>query len=65
MADPAPRCGVRQSAAAFLFLVRTYEDLHNGGMNAAFCDGHAKWIAANVAQPTQTEPPAELPWVGP
>jgi len=44
---------------------RTYEDLHNDGMNAAFCDGHAKWIAANVAQPTQTEPPAELPWVGP
>ncbi len=25
-------------------------DVHNGGSNYAFCDGHAKWLNANAAQ---------------
>ncbi|PIU61753.1 MAG: hypothetical protein COS85_20380 [Armatimonadetes bacterium CG07_land_8_20_14_0_80_59_28] len=44
---------------------KTNETLHNGGMNAAFCDGHVKWVSANVVQPTRTYGPGTLPWVGP
>ncbi len=36
---------------------------HNGGCNATYCDGHAKWISAQDAQVTGTNP--NYSWVQP
>jgi prepilin-type N-terminal cleavage/methylation domain-containing protein/prepilin-type processing-associated H-X9-DG protein len=38
-------------------------EVHNGGINVAYCDGHAKWLNSSVAHArTQAHMASSLPW---
>jgi len=37
-------------------------DMHNDGINVAFCDGHAKWLKKDRAHNTRANTAAYLPW---
>lgn len=43
--------------------VGAYIEVHNGGINVAYCDGHAKWLNSNAAHArTQSHMTSSLPW---